>query len=93
MNLKLNTTPAVGAEVAPSPDGTNLRGQAKAGFNTVNNYKFNTATSDTVAASDFNTPGATNSQVYTVSYVVNVTGNQAPGTYTTTLTYICTPTF
>lgn len=93
MNLKLNTTPAVGAEVSPSPDGTNLRGQAKAGFNTVNNYKFNTATSDTVAASDFNTAGATNSQVYTVSYVVNVTGNQAPGTYTTTLTYICTPTF
>lgn len=93
MNLKLNTTPAVGAEVSPAADGTSTRGQAKTGFSTVNNYKFNTATSDTVAASDFNTPGATNSQVYTVSYIVNVTGNQAPGTYTTTLTYICTPTF
>lgn len=93
MNLKLNTTPAVGAEVAPTPDGGNLRGQAKTGFSTANSYKFNTATSDTVAASDFNTPGATNSQVYTVSYIVNVTGNQAPGTYTTTLSYICTPTF
>lgn len=93
MNLKLNTTPAIGAEITPASDGTNLRGQAKTGFATANSYKFNTATSDTVAASDFNTAGATNSQVYTVSYIVNVTGNQAPGTYTTTLTYVCTPTF
>lgn len=93
MNLKLNTTPAIGAEVSPAANGTDLRGQAKAGFNTVNNYKFNTATSDVVAASDNATPGATNSQVFTVSYIVNVTGNQAPGTYTTTLSYICTPTF
>ncbi len=93
MNLKLNTTPAIGAEVAPAADGTNTRGQAKAGFNTVNSYKFNTATSDIVAASDYTAAGATNSQVYTVSYIANVPGNQAPGTYITTLTYICTPTF
>lgn len=93
MNLKLNTTPAIGAEVSPAANGTDLRGQAKAGFATANSYKFNTATSDTVAASDYTLAGATNSQVYTVSYIVNVTGNQAPGTYTTTLSYICTPTF
>ena len=32
-------------------------------------------------------------QVYTASYIVNVAGNTYAGTYTTTLTYICTPTF
>lgn len=93
MNLKLNTTPAVGAEVTPVSDGTSTRGQAKAGFASVNSYKFQPATADTVAASDSGGAGATNSQVYTVSYIVNVSGNQAPGTYTTTLTYVCTPTF
>jgi hypothetical protein len=40
-----------------------------------------------------NTPGPTNSQVFTASYLVNVSGNLPAGTYTTTLTYICTPTF
>lgn len=93
MNLKLNTTPAVGAEVTPAADATNTRGQAKAGFATANSYKFDTAATDTVAASDYTAAGPTNSQVFTVSYIVNVTGNQAPGTYTTTLTYVCTPTF
>lgn len=93
LNLMNNATPDVGADVTPSPDGTNLRGQAKAGFATADSYKFDTAATDTVAASDFSSAGPTNSQVYTVSYIVNVSGNQAPGTYTTTLTYVCTPTF
>ncbi len=93
LNLKLNTTPAIGAEVSPAPNGTSTKGQARTGFSTVNSYRFQAATVDTVAASDSGGAGATNSQVYTVSYIVNVSGNQAPGTYTTTLTYICTPTF
>ena len=95
MNLKLNTTAtstvAVGAEVDPTPNGTDLRGHAKAGYDAVDQFKF--VTGETVAASDFNVPGPTNSQRYTVSYIVNASGNQSPGTYTTTLTYICTPTF
>lgn len=91
MNLKLNATPVIGAEITPASDTVNTRGQAKGGYATANSFKF--LTGDTVAASDNAAPGATNSQVYTVSYIVNTTGNQAPGTYTTTLTYICTPTF
>jgi hypothetical protein len=95
LNLKLNTTTtstvAVGLEVAASPNGTSLRGQASTGYNTVDNFKF--VTGDSVAKSDNTVAGPTNSQIFTASYIVNVAGNQASGTYVTTLTYICTGTF
>lgn len=95
MNLKLNTTAtstvAVGIEVAPTPNGTSLRGQAFTGYNTVDNFKF--VTGDAVAKSDNTVAGPTNAQIFTVAYIVNVAGNQASGTYTSTLTYICTATF
>lgn len=95
LNLKLNTTltstVAVGAEVTPVSDGVNLKGQAATGYATVDNFKFTSG--DVVANSANGGAGPTNSQVYTVSYMVNVAGNQASGTYTTTLTYICTATF
>lgn len=95
MNLKLNTTAvsaaAIGAEVAPTSNGTDLRGQASTGYNTVDQFKF--VDGEAVAASDFNTPGPTNAQIFTTSYIVNVAGSQIAGTYTTTLTYVCTPTF
>ena len=95
LNLKLNTTAvttvAVGAEVAVAANGTSFRGQAVTGYNTVDTFKF--LTGDSVANSANGGAGATNSQIYTVSYIVNVAGNQASGTYTSTLTYICTSTF
>jgi hypothetical protein len=95
MNLKLNTvltsTVAVGAEVDDPSNGTDLRGQATAGYDTVDEFKF--ASGDVVANSAFNSAGPTNAQIFTVSYIVNVPGSQTAGTYTTTLTYICTPTF
>ena len=95
MNLKLNTTAtstvAVGLEVAVTPDGTNFRGQAAAGYNTVDNFKF--VTGDIIANSANGSAGPTNAQIFTASYIVNVAGNQASGTYTSTLTYICTATF
>lgn len=97
MNLKLNTTttstPAVGAEIAPTSNGTNYRGEAKpsSGYDTVDNFKY--ASGDIVADSGHTVLGATDAQIYTVSYVVDVPGSQPAGTYTTTLTYICTPTF
>lgn len=95
LNLKLNTTLTstvpVGAEVALAPNGSSLRGQASAGYNTVDNFKF--LTGDTVARSDNTVAGPTNAQIFTVSYIVNVAGNQASGTYTSTLTYVCTGTF
>lgn len=95
MNLKANTaaasTPAVGTEVAPAANGINLKGQAKVGYDTVDTFKFTTA--EAVAASDNGGAGASDAQIFTASYVVNVPGSQPAGTYTTTLTYIATPTF
>lgn len=95
MNLRANTTAvstvAVGADVAAAPDGVNLRGQPAPNYGTVDNFKF--VSGDTVARSDNGGAGPTNAQLYTASYIVNVAGNQLAGTYTTTLTYICTPTF
>ena len=95
MNLKLNTTltstVAVGAEVTAAADGVNLKGQAATGYATVDQFKFTTG--EVVANSANGGAGPTNSQVYTVSYIVNVAGNQPSGTYTTTLTYICTATY
>jgi len=95
LNLKANTTatstPAVGIEVAPAANGTNYKGEAVVGYNTVNNFKFTTA--DPVADSANGGAGGSDAQIFTVSYIVNVPGSQPAGTYTTTLTYICTPTF
>jgi hypothetical protein len=95
INLKANTTTtstqAVGIEVAPAANGTNYKGQAVTGYNTADNFKF--VSTDPVADSSNGGLGSTDSQIFTVSYIVNVSGSQTAGTYTTTLTYICTPTF
>ena len=95
MNLKLNTTVtstvAVGAEVNVASNGTNYRAQALPGYDTVDNFKY--ATGNSVADSGNATLGGSDAQIMTVSYIVNVPGSQPAGTYTTTLTYICTPTF
>ena len=95
LNLKANTvltsTPAIGTEVTPTSNGTNYRGQSITGYSTVDSFKF--FTGDPVANSFSGGAGGTDAQIYTVSYLVNVPGSQPAGTYTTTLTYICTPTF
>jgi len=95
LNLKANTTatsnPAVGTEVAPAANATNYRGQAITGYNTADNFKFTTG--DSVANSANGGAGGSDAQIFTASYIVNVPGSQPAGTYTTTLTYICTPTF
>lgn len=95
MNLKANTTltstTAVGAEVAPIADGTTYKGQSIAGYDTVDNFKFTPG--ESVADSTNGGAGGSDAQIFTASYIVNVPGNQPAGTYTTTLTYICTPKF
>jgi hypothetical protein len=55
--------------------------------------KFRFVSGESIADSGNAVLGASDSQIYTNSYMVNVPGSQAAGTYTTTLTYICTPTF
>ena len=93
LNLKDNATPNTGTEVAPAANGTNYKGQAKSPFATVDNFAFTASTTQEVAASDNGGLGPTDAQIFTVAYIVNVSGAQPVGTYTTTLLYICTPTF
>lgn len=88
------------ADVNPTPDGDKLMGLPTSNFRTGGDataakYAFDPAGVNTVAQSDNGTgTGApTDSQIYTSTYIVNVSGSQVAGTYTTTLTYICTPTF
>lgn len=95
LNLKLNTvtttTVARGIEVAPAANGTNYKGQAFTGYEVADTFKFTSG--DPVAKSDNGGAGGTDAQIFTVSYIANVPGSQPAGTYTSTLTYICTPTF
>lgn len=95
MNLKANTTltstTAIGAEVAPIADGARYKGQSITGYDTVDNFKFTPG--ESVADSGNGGLGGTDAQIFTASYIVNVPGNQPAGTYSTTLTYICTPKF
>jgi hypothetical protein len=94
LNLVPNTTAtstvAVGTAVAPVSDSTNYYGQPHTlnGYGTPDNFKF--VPGQAVANS---ADSASNVQVFTVSYIANVPGNQPAGTYVSTLTYICTPTF
>lgn len=78
------------ADVAPAANAVNYFGQALTNFNTDSSFAFDATGLNTVANS--NSTGS-DSQIFTVSYIVNVPGSQPAGTYSTTLTYICTPTF
>lgn len=97
LNLVADTTPAItpSANVAPANNGSNYMGVPTTNFNTTNSYTFAAGSLNTVAKSDNGggTAAPTDSQIFTAAYIVNVPGNQPAGTYTTTLTYICTPTF
>lgn len=96
-------TPALNplsADVSPSPNGTNFMGIPTTDFGTGGDaataqYAFNPAIPNIVAKSDNGTGNGapTDTQIFTATYIVNVSGSQVAGTYTTTLTYICTPTF
>lgn len=104
LNLALNTAAAAPGFPGTSPvdsraidsvsDGVNLNGRATTDYETPDSFKF--VSGDIVADSNFNgvgNPDATDAQIYTVSYIANVPGSQPAGTYTSTLTYICTPTY
>jgi hypothetical protein len=81
------------ANTVPSSFGSNPAGAGSANpvaaLNTTNQYSF-TAGSATNAVSQGSADGF---RQFTVSYLANVSGTQAPGTYTTVLTYVCTATF
>lgn len=80
--------PIVGIAVAPATNATNYNATPATGYNT--DEQFTYVDGATVATS--NSKG-TDAQIYTNSYIVNVPGSQPAGTYSTVLTYICTPTY
>lgn len=75
LNLRDNTNPDIGT----NPIGLSTGGPS-ADYNSADAYKFNSG--DIVASSTL--PDATS---YTASYITNVSTDQAPGIYTTTLSY------
>lgn len=82
MNLRANLIPPVGQD--PVGLGT---GVPNANYNFPNKFIFNDG--DSIASS----PLTTNYNRMTVSYLVNVPSNQAPGVYVTTITYAATAQF
>lgn len=81
MNLRANSNPSVGSESAGA--GTAV---PTAGFINPNQFSFN---NQIVASS----PISTEFNRFTASYIVNISSNQSPGIYNTTLTYIATAAF
>lgn len=91
LNLVANTTTATnpfGILLTPASDGLDLNGLVDTDYATAEEFRF--IDGDVIATS---ASKGTNSQVYTVSYLANVPGSLPAGTYATTLTYICTPTY
>lgn len=81
LNLVANSSPAVGQNKVGSGSST-----AHAGYNSPNNFKFG---SELISSSSL----PTNFDIFTVSYLVNVSAAQHPGVYSATLTYIATAAF
>jgi len=83
INLKLNTTPATGAE----PSGGT--GAPAADYNTANNYRYIANTTTALASASASTVATT----FTVTYIANVAQTTEAGAYSTTITYITTGNF
>lgn len=83
MNLVANGDPPVGA----NPDGPGANASISTLYDTANRFTYEDGS--IVIAN----PGVTNYKRFTTSYLVNVSPNQSPGYYATTLTYTATATF
>jgi hypothetical protein len=82
MNLRANLLPAIGQD--PVGLGT---GVPAPDYNIPNRFIYNSG--DMIASS----PLTTNYNRMTVSYLVNITADQPPGVYATTITYLATVQF
>lgn len=83
MNLAQNTNPATGA--APSGPGTNA--VIASDYNQTNKFVFRSG--DIIASSN----GVTPTRKFTANYIVNVSDDQRPGIYSTTISYLCVAGF
>ncbi|HVO86262.1 MAG TPA: hypothetical protein VMT23_00825 [Candidatus Binatia bacterium] len=81
LNLRANSVPLIGAD---NVGGTGL---PTANYSIINKYAYQDG--GVVAAS---TTRST-TELYTVSYIVNVNSAQPPGVYNTTITYLCVASF
>ena len=82
LNLRANSTPAVGSDVQGSGSAT-----VSPAYDTPNYYKF---TSGDVLAS---APTADGFRLFTVSYIANINKNQPAGIYVSTLQYVALASF
>lgn len=82
INLRANSNPSVGAD----PTGPGVM-QPTTNYNRPDEFMFQNG--DVLAT----TTATTDVRTFTVSYLVNVSPDQAPGVYNTTITYIATATF
>ncbi len=87
INLRQNTSPMVGGEITHSPDSSFGFGAAAAGYDTANNFRFNSG--ETIAQSP-KSSGTTN---YTLSAIANINTTSKSGVYNGRLTIIVVPTF
>ena len=85
------TAAPLGDDVSVASNGTNFRGQAYGDYAVDDQFKF--VTGEIIADSGFSALGGSDAQIFTISYIANVPGSLPAGTYSTTLTYICTPTY
>lgn len=94
-NPNCGTSLTCGTAITPASDGTSYFALPATNYATADKYAFAANTTTVVATSGYpsGTTVGTDAQIYTATYVVNVQGLTPAGTYTTTLTYICTPTF
>lgn len=96
------TTSSVGSEqfglnlvanTSPTTFGSNPAGAGSAApttqYNIANSFAFAAGSATSIVAPT----AADNFRLFTVSYLANVAGTTEPGTYTTTLTYVCTALF
>ncbi|MBI2798180.1 hypothetical protein HYX70_02635 [Candidatus Saccharibacteria bacterium] len=81
-NLRANTSPSVGS----NPAGAGLANPV-ANYNTNNTFRF--ATGDTVVSNS----SADDFRLFTVAYLANIANTTPAGIYSSTVTWVATPTF
>ncbi len=87
VNLRQNTSPIVGGEISHSPDASFGFGVAATGYDTANNFRFN---SGEVIAQSPKSSGTTN---FHLSAIANISTTSKSGLYAGRLTLIVVPTF
>jgi hypothetical protein len=83
INAVSNTVPSVGSNASGGS------GAASTNYATSNTFSYQASTLTQIASA----AGASADTLYTISYLANIPSNQQAGSYSTTLTYICTATF